>query len=53
MTTRRLLLILLFLPAVCTLILGVLWEGLVYTWLTFKVELRKFSKTIRNIWTSQ
>lgn len=52
MTTRRLLLILLILPALCTLFLGVVWEGLKYTWLTLKVEYRKFRKTIRNIWSS-
>ncbi len=53
MFKRRLLLVLLVLPALCTLILGVLWEGLVYTWLGFKVELRKFRKTITNIWNTK
>jgi hypothetical protein len=53
MTVRRLLLILLVLPALCTLLLGVMWEGLKYTWLALKIELRKFRKTIRNIWNTK
>lgn len=53
MFKRRLLLILLVLPALCTLFLGVLWEGTKYTWLALKVELRKFRKTITNIWNQQ
>ena len=52
MTVRRLLLILLVVPALCTLFLGVLWEGVKYTWLAFKIELRKFRKTITNIWNT-
>lgn len=52
MTVRRIILILLVLPALCTLLLGVMGEGVKYTWLTLKVELRKFRKTITAIWSS-
>lgn len=53
MTVRRLLLVLLVLPALCTLFLGVALEGLCYTWLLLKNELRKFRKTITAIWSTK
>lgn len=53
MIVRRLLLILMILPALCTLFLSVLWEGVKYTWLTSKVELRKFRSIVRRIWSHQ